>query len=149
MTVRWRVFVEEQGVAPVLEIDGRDFLESTVQLVALDGDNAIGSARVAVDHPESGADPQFNIGRVAVLHENRGEGIGALLIQAAEQAAVAASPFRETIVVTLDAQVQASGFYERLGYRPTERSRFLDAGIEHQEMRKQISLSKSSSDEDK
>jgi predicted GNAT family N-acyltransferase len=70
------------------------------------------------------------IGRVCVLAEARGEGIGAALIRAAV-ADLAAMPGVSR--AKLGAQVHALGFYERLGFVAVGPV-YLDAGIEHRDM---------------
>ncbi len=142
--VRWQVFVAEQNVPPVLEVDARDFLPSTVHMVALSGGAVVGAGRLLRDGPLS-----FRVGRVAVLPLARGQGIGAGLMHALHDQALrvataaldkpspgsgSTSPADATVAVTLDAQVRAVGFYEALGYAPTDKPQFMDAGILHQEM---------------
>lgn len=138
MAVRWDVFVLEQDVPLVLEIDARDFLPTTTQIVAVTPDGrVVGSARLLLDGSDrSGWD--FHVGRVAVRKEWRGRGIGELLMRQAAALAQAQVPGGESLTLTLDAQVQAEPFYARLGYKPTPRPHFLDAGILHQEMKQQI-----------
>ena len=146
LDVRWDVFVLEQDVPMVMEIDGRDYLPSTLHLVAvaqgLDGtDTVVGAARLVADGTDSlGA--QFHIGRVAVRQEWRGKGIGVALMQAAEEVALAAAKRESSAQLTLilDAQVAAEGFYARLGYTPTDTPTFYDAGIVHQEMSRHVLL---------
>jgi ElaA protein len=70
------------------------------------------------------------IGRVCVLAEARGTGLGAQLMQAA------VTRFRSVPGVTkvkLGAQTHALGFYERLGFTAIG-PEFDDAGIPHREM---------------
>lgn len=139
MSVRWDVFVVEQQVAPVLEIDARDFTETTTELIATDESTGqvIGAARLLRDaESTSGSTAHFHVGRVAVRKEARGQRIGERLMRFAEDVAQSQVPYDESLVLVLDAQVQAEGFYRRLGYEPTERERFYDAGILHQEMMK-------------
>ncbi len=144
MAVRWDVFVVEQQVAPVLEIDGRDFDDSTIQIAALNSSGeVVGAARIlpdtlgCTDSPtDEGAHLSFHIGRVAVLKQWRGQHIGEGLLWFAEETSRDLAPPGTTVHLVLDAQVQAEGFYCRLGYIPTDREQFYDAGILHQEMRK-------------
>lgn len=69
------VFIEEQGVSEADEVDDLD--DIALHLLALVGGVAVGSARLLV-HGEVG-----KIGRVCVLSQARGSGIGAALIRAA------------------------------------------------------------------
>ncbi|WRS29463.1 GNAT family N-acetyltransferase [Actinomycetaceae bacterium MB13-C1-2] len=137
MSVRWDVFVVEQEVAPVLEIDARDFAGTTTELIASDDSKGrvVGAARLLRDGEIApGEVANFHIGRVAVRKEARGQGIGERLMRFAEEVARSQVPFGGFLLLTLDAQVQAEGFYRRLGYEPTKRRQFYDAGILHQEM---------------
>lgn len=137
MSVRWDVFVMEQDVAFVLEIDARDFLESTIEMVAIDQarGQVIGAARLLRDGDDDGG-AHFHVGRVAVRKEARGQRVGEQLMRLAERTAREQIAAGEPLALVLDAQVQASGFYGRMGYQPTEKPRFYDAGIVHQEMMK-------------
>lgn len=116
--IRRIVFIDEQNVPSQEEWDGRDS-ECLHFLAVLDG-RAIGTARLL---------PDAHIGRVAVLAEARGSGIGVLLMQAAIEAARHAGHTH----VALSAQVHALAFYERLGF-VAQGDEFLDAGIAHREM---------------
>ncbi|MFL1441828.1 GNAT family N-acetyltransferase, partial [Nocardiopsis protaetiae] len=69
------------------------------------------------------------LGRMAVLPEQRGTGLGAALVRAAEDAARE----RGLAAMELHAQTHALGFYERLGYT-AHGEEFLDAGIPHRHM---------------
>ena len=116
------VFIEEQGVPEADEIDDLD--EAAVHLLAsLDG-RPVGSARL-LSFGDTG-----KIGRVCVLKDCRGTGLGAALIRAA----VAQFAGRGGIArVKLGAQTHALGFYERLGFRAYG-PEYLDAGIPHRDM---------------
>ena len=118
--VRETVFVHEQGVPAELEWDGSD--PACHHVIARDAAGApIGAGRLT---------PDRRIGRMAVLREWRGRGVGdALLAALLEQAR--ALGWAE---VSLHAQLQAEDFYARHGFVP-EGGRFMEAGIEHQAMR--------------
>jgi predicted GNAT family N-acyltransferase len=124
-SLRYEVFVDEQGVPRELEVDELD--PCATHLVAICDDQVIGTLRV-LEH--GGA---AKIGRVAVRAAARRNGIGARLMQHA--AAIAAERgFAEIIV---HAQITVAGFYRRLGY-VEEGDQFEDAGIPHIAMRKKI-----------
>lgn len=124
-SLRYEVFVDEQGVPRELEVDGLD--PCATHLVAICHDQVTGTLRM-LEH--GGA---AKIGRVAVRAAARRNGIGARLMQRA--AAIAAERgFAEIIV---HAQVTVAGFYRRLGY-VEEGDQFEDAGIPHIAMRKKI-----------
>ena len=117
------VFIDEQGVSEADEVDGLD--GRAIHLLAWDEACPVGTARLLV----KGATGK--IGRVCVLPEARGLGLGAALIEAAldvlrGQAGVA--------VACLGSQSHATGFYEKLGF-VVEGDEFLDAGIPHRHMR--------------
>src|ERR1700758_339099 len=66
--IRRTVFIEEQGVPEAIEMDEDD--ARAFHALALDGNMAVGCGRM-VAH-----DGYVKIGRMAVLSERRGEGIG-------------------------------------------------------------------------
>ena len=121
--VREAVFVLEQGVPAALEWDGSD--AACHHVLARDAAGApIGTGRLT---------PDRRIGRMAVLPEWRGRGIGdALLLALLEQARALGWP-----EVSLHAQVSAEHFYVRHGFVP-QGGRFEEAGIEHQTMRRAL-----------
>ncbi|NAZ38290.1 GNAT family N-acetyltransferase [Rubellimicrobium sp. CFH 75288] len=121
LAIRRRVFIEEQGVAEALEIDGLD--GEAIHLLAREGGRAIGTARLLL-RGEVG-----KIGRVAVLPEARGRGAGAALMEAALEVLRA----RGARQARLGSQVHAIPFYERLGFR-AEGPVYDDAGIPHRDM---------------
>jgi predicted GNAT family N-acyltransferase len=89
---------------------------------------AIGTARI-VDKGNGVA----KIGRVAILKEWRGRGIGDALMRAALEIARAAG---HTSAI-LDAQTYVIPFYEKLGFI-AEGPEFDDAGIPHRRMRRHL-----------
>lgn len=124
--VRRRVFVEEQQVPERIEWDGRD--TASVHLIARDRYGAvIGTARLL---------PNGQIGRMAVLPERRGFGVGRALLEAAVEAARA----RGDVEVHLNAQTHARGFYEALGFIAVGRV-FEEAGIPHLRMERALEIS--------
>ena len=129
--IRMTVFVEEQAVPPEEELDAYDiaashFLARLAEVSHVSG--IIGTARLVDKGHGVG-----KIGRVAVLREHRGQGVGALLMRRVEQAA-RADAYTELI---LEAQCHALPFYEKLGYL-AEGDIFLDCNIEHRLMRKSL-----------
>lgn len=121
--VREPVFVLEQRVPLELEWDDLDPL--CVHVIARDAAGApIGTGRLT---------PERRIGRMAVLPGWRGRGVGDALLRALlDEAEQAHWP-----EVTLHAQVSALGFYARHGFVPLG-PRFMEAGIEHQTMRRRL-----------
>lgn len=121
--VRDEVFVGEQHVPVELEHDALDPLCIHVIARLLDG-TPIGTGRLT---------PERHIGRMAVRAPWRGRGVGdALLLALVDQARLRGWPD-----VHLNAQVSAIGFYGRHGFQP-EGERFIEAGIEHQAMRRAL-----------
>jgi predicted GNAT family N-acyltransferase len=116
------VFIDEQGVSEADEVDGLD--DSAIHLLALVNNAPVGTARLLV------AACTGKIGRVCVLREARGTGLGAALIRAA-LAEFRAMPGISR--VKLGSQSHATGFYEALGFRVVGEE-FIDAGIHHREM---------------
>ena len=143
--VRLEVFVGEQAVPFVQEIDARDFLATTIHVLAAGADGAaLGAGRLLRDPARPG---RVHLGRLAVRRIARGTGLGARLVAALEDAALkgaasaalapgdgAAVPGDGGITVVLSAQERAMGFYERCGYREVGGGRYLDAGIWHRDM---------------
>ena len=118
--VREPVFVHEQCVPIELEWDELDPLCHHVLARDAAG-RPIGTARLT---------PERKIGRMAVLADWRGRGVGDALLQALLEEARKRA-WRE---ITLNAQASAIGFYARHGFLPYG-ERFMEAGIEHQSMR--------------
>ena len=117
--VRETVFMAEQGVPEELEWDGLD--HEAVHVVARDhSGGVIGTGRLLA----SG-----QIGRMAVLPEWRGRGVGTALLRCLLDEARRRGLQR----VFLHAQTRALPFYVRHGFTP-EGGVFLDAGIPHQAM---------------
>ena len=132
--VRLKVFVHEQQVPFVLEVDARDQDPQVVHLVAQEESGAVvGAVRLIPDGHH-----QYHLGRLAVLKAHRGQGIGALLVQAIHQLVAEYTPRQVRATVVLDAQENAISFYNKQGYTLTERPAFEDAGIVHRTMSRMI-----------
>ena len=121
--IRRRVFIEEQEIDEAEEWDDAD--ATATHFLALDGDKPAGAARL-IARGSNG-----KIGRVAVMPDYRGTGLGReimlhILRHAKEQG------FAESVI---EAQVYVIPFYERLGY-VAEGPEFDDgSGIMHRVMR--------------
>lgn len=126
--LRHRVFVEEQQVDEAEEYDDLDPLCRHFLCYANRQPEPVGTARLWLP-PEGHAKAQ----RVAVDAAWRGRGVGRALMLAVEHAAAEA----EYEELTLGAQLTAIAFYRKLGYEP-HGGEFLDAGIPHVMMRKQL-----------
>lgn len=130
LSVRTRVFVEEQGVPVEEEVDEYDAEPdanaTAVHVLGRLNGVAVATARLLLD----AHDGEFpHIGRVAVLREHRGKRFGVAVMEALHAEARA----RGYRGVTLSAQLHALSFYERLGY-VARGPVYLDAGIEHRAM---------------
>ena len=134
--VRLEVFVGEQAVPFIQEIDARDEEPTTIHLLARGADGTpLGAGRILTEHAHPG---RVHLGRLAVRRVARGTGLGARVVAALEQAALSHSG-RPRVEVVLSAQEQAMGFYKRCGYRVLNGHRYLDAGIWHQDMARTVS----------
>ena len=122
--IRTDVFVEEQGF--VVEFDDDDAIST--HIVLYDGDVPVAVCRII-----PGEDGECHIGRIAVVREYRGRGIGSAVVTEAEDVARSMG-FRESL---LSAQVRAKGFYETLGYEAFG-DEYLDEYCPHVMMRKRL-----------
>jgi predicted GNAT family N-acyltransferase len=125
LALRRAVFVDEQGVALAVDVDGND--ESCTQFLAWVNGVPIGTARLRE------VDAMAKAERVAVLDDFRGHGAGRALMNVVEANARA----QGLRTVFVHAQRAAVPFYERIGYVATG-APFLEAGIEHLTMRKPV-----------
>ena len=117
--VREAVFIVEQRIPEDLEWDGDD--PTSMHVLAEDAaGRPIGCARLL---------PDGHIGRVAVLREWRGRGVGDALMRSLLDVARARGQRR----VVLHSQVHACAFYRRLGF-VAEGGVYDEAGIPHQTM---------------
>jgi predicted GNAT family N-acyltransferase len=117
--VRLAVFVEEQGIAPELELDDRD--RTALHAVAFDAAGIpVATGRLL---------PNAHIGRMAVIGALRGRGVGAAILRAL----VAIAGARGEREVRLHAQRDAVPFYERAGFVAIGEE-YLEAGIAHRTM---------------
>jgi predicted GNAT family N-acyltransferase len=133
--VRHEVFVEEQQVPVELEYDELD--ATSVHVLARAGDGTpLGTGRL-IHGPQAltatGREGVVLLGRLAVRQPARGTGLGAALVRAIE----AAGREHGGVELELHAQVQALGFYERLGYVAFGEE-YPDAGIPHRSMVKRL-----------
>ena len=129
--LRIEVFVKEQKVPMELEFDEKDNSENTVHVGFFDNKKLIGVARL-IDLDKD----VIHIGRVVIDKEYRGQGIGRELIIGCEN--IAQQILKRKIIIELSAQIQAENFYKSLGYNQVNDTIYLDAGIEHVDMRKEI-----------
>ena len=117
--IRTQVFIQEQHIAENDEWDAEDAV--SLHFIAYDQGQAIATARLLKNN---------SIGRVAVLKEYRGQGVGRVLMQAILQLAKQ----QGRLFVKLSSQVHAMPFYASLGFI-AEGEEYLDCGIPHRDMR--------------
>jgi ElaA protein len=122
LAIRRKVFIDEQGVSEADEVDGLDPV--ALHLLAMQDAAPVGTARILVEGALG------KIGRVCVLPQARGTGLGAALIRAA---VVELQAMPGVAKAKLGAQVHALGFYERLGFEAVGQV-YMDAGIPHLDM---------------
>jgi predicted GNAT family N-acyltransferase len=116
--IRDSVFTAEQAVPPELEWDAED--SAAIHFLALEGDYAIGTARLLLDG---------EIGRLSVLKDWRNMKVGEALLSAVIEEAER----RDLKQQKLSAQVQAVAFYEQFGFTVVSEE-FLEAGLPHVNM---------------
>lgn len=121
LAIRRAVFIEEQSVPEELERDEHD--ASAVHFLGVLNGSPVGTARIVVKEDAA------KIGRVAVLKEARGTRQGQALIKAC----VGWARQNGCARAILGAQVEALGFYEKLGFNAYG-DIFDDAGIDHRMM---------------
>jgi len=123
-TIRRRVFIEEQHVPEEIELDADDAL--AFHALATLGNDAIGCGRM-LDH----GDGEVKIGRMAVMPQFRGTGVGRDILRFLMDRARA----RGLRKAVLHAQLSAEGFYLKEGFTPLG-DVFDEAGIAHRKMEK-------------
>lgn len=121
--IRETVFIDEQKFK--IEFDDTD--DIATHIVMYIDNNPVGCCRLYKQENE------YHIGRIAVLKPYRGKGYGEKILLNAER--VAKEKGADSI--SLSAQVRASGFYEKLGYKKHGEIYF-DEYCEHIAMKKDI-----------
>ncbi len=120
--LRTAVFVDEQGVSQEEEYDGRD--DTARHILATRDGVPVAAARIRT------VDGMAKIERVCVALEQRGTGAGLRLME------FVLEELRKDSAVSgakLGSQIQAVGFYRRLGFE-AQGPEYIDAGIPHVEM---------------
>ncbi len=121
--IRGLVFMVEQGFQD--EFDDLD--EKSWHVIVYDHGEPVGTGRT---YEENGV---WHIGRICVLENYRGKGVGRLIVENLEQKV---KELKGT-TVELSAQVQAEGFYKRNGYTPYGEV-YQDEHCPHIAMRKEL-----------
>lgn len=117
-SIRDKVFIEEQGVPKEIEHDDSD--ETATHFLITDKYIALGCGRLL---------PDGKIGRMAVLPEHRGKGLGHKLLHFI----VAFAKDKAFQRLYLHSQSYANAFYESAGFKPFGEP-FEEAGIAHTAM---------------
>ncbi len=117
--IRLEVFVREQNVPSDIEMDEYD--SKAIHVLCLVNGQPVGTGRL-VKMPDG-----MKLGRVAVLRDYRGKGLGREIVKWLLRRAGEGMP------VYANVQTSAEAFYRRLGFVP-EGDRFMEAGIEHVKM---------------
>lgn len=121
--IRITVFVEEQGFKEEFDTDDN----ISTHLVMFDGDKPVATGRFYFDNGKQ----EYMIGRLAVLKEYRGQGLGGEIVKEAERLIKA----KGGTSASLHSQCRAQSFYEKLGYEAFGESDF-DEDCPHQWMKK-------------
>lgn len=135
--LRKEVFVKEQNVPLEIEIDEKDYLSSTVHIGYYDNEKLVGVARITDLDTNV-----IHIGRVAIAKSHRSLGLGAKLISSCESVITlitSKSTVPAPFTIELSSQLHAEKFYEKLGYMRANDTVYLEAGIQHIDMKKTIS----------
>lgn len=119
--IREKVFIQEQKVTPELEWDGMD--EKAIHFLVFKDEEAIGCARAIV------IKSQMQLGRMAVLKEYRGQGVGSTLIEKA----IVTAKLKQLSSIQISAQCNAINFYVKFGFEVMGDT-YLDAEILHRDM---------------
>jgi len=123
--IRTTVFVEEQKVSMEEEID--EFEDSAIHFLGYENNLPVAASRLRW------LDDYGKLERVCILKEHRGQSYGTDMINRMELE-VTNKGYTKT---KLNAQTRAVDFYKRLGYTVVS-DEFLDAGIPHVTMTKQL-----------
>lgn len=123
--IRKVVFEDEQGFRD--EFDGIDDSDTVVHMLLCKDDEPIATCRFFKVNDE------YKIGRIAVVKEYRGQGIGKMIVRCAEEKVYELGG-RE---LSLSSQVRVQGFYEKLGY-VAEGEIYMDQMCPHIKMKKKL-----------
>ncbi len=126
--IRIRVFVIEQQIPWQWEFD--DYDKIATHILVKDQDKIIGTGRL---FPYLGNNNDYKLGRIAVLKEYRGNGIGTKILKHLELIA----KDKKVNQITLEAQSDKLNFYLKENYI-IEGDKYLMDGIYHNLMSKKL-----------
>jgi putative N-acetyltransferase (TIGR04045 family) len=126
LTIRQRVFVEEQAVFAESDLDSRDGEDSTIAVLGYSDGIAVGTVRLFLLEPAEG---RWQGDRLAVLSAYRTHGVGAPLVRYA----VATAAVRGGRTMAAHIQPANVTFFERLGWAIVGETEIY-AGLPHQPM---------------
>ena len=130
--IRREVFCEEQKVNPKAEFDGFD--DDSQHFLCLRNNIPVGTGRL-----RKISQTKYKIERMAVLLNNRHNGIGSKLIEAIiVEWEKQPEPNKKLV---LHSQIQAKNFYEKEGFL-VEGTSFIEEGIKHIKMTLDLQLRK-------
>ena len=124
--IRHEVFVAEQGFDESEEFDG---IDAECDHIIIYVDNKAAACCRYFRYDEN----SYTIGRVAVIEDFRGIGLGEMLMDAAED--LIRSLNAKKIIV--HAQMRVKGFYKKCRYKEVGEP-FFDGGVKHIAMEKQL-----------
>lgn len=127
-SVRTIVFVDEQKVSIEEEID--QYEDEAIHFIGYENEIPVAASRLRW------VDDYGKLERICILKEYRGKSYGTKMIHALEKETTKKGYTK----AKLSAQTRAVEFYERLGYKVVS-DEFLDAGIPHVTMTKQLNQS--------
>lgn len=124
--IRIKVFVLEQACPPETEPDSKDPTCAHFLISLRETNVPIATARLVPSSNTEIAKP----GRICILKEWRGKGIGSLLLDKIHEEA----RNRGIKKLEIHAQLDKVGFYSKAGYVKTDGDVFMEDGIPHVEM---------------
>ena len=122
--IRYKVFTLEQGFANEDDLDVLD--DKSIHIIVFINELPIGTARMFKE-----GEGIYHIGRLAILKEHRGKGIGSFILGVFENKARELGAKK----MHLGSQIDKAAFYEKNGYKKYG-DIFDDAGYPHIMMEK-------------
>ncbi|OTA20994.1 GNAT family acetyltransferase [Xenorhabdus beddingii] len=118
-SIRKQIFADEQGFEAEIDIDEYD--DIALHVVIFDDEKPVGVLRAI---PQD--DNRLKVGRVAVLKDYRGRGVGRKIMEFIEDY----GRKNKVSAIELSSQCHARPFYESLGYQARGEI-YLEEGAEH------------------